>query len=106
MPQQEVSLQINNFFDFAIYSLFTLAVILIGLPFSIYLLKKGAEGFAKYKFTKLPRNFLIDSGLGNYSVEVIFYGLFIFSFSIWYLFFDKGGQLDNYINEVRSFLAR
>ena len=96
-------MQINNWFDFVIFSLVTLAVTLIGLPVSIYLLKKGAEGFVKYKFAKLPGNFLIAPGLGNYSVEIIFYGLFIFAFSVWYLFFDKGGQLGNFINQARSF---
>lgn len=96
-------MQINNWFDFVIFSLITLAVTFIGLPVSIYLLKKGAEGFAKYKFAKLPGDFLLAPGLGNYSVEILFYGLFMFTFSIWYLFFDKGGQLSNLINQARSF---
>ena len=101
--QQEVSLQINNSFDFVTSTLFILAVIFIGLPASVYLCKKGVEGFAKYRFAKLPKYFLIVPGLGNYSIEVFFYGLFIFLFSIWFLFFDKGGHLGNYINKVKSF---
>jgi hypothetical protein len=96
-------LEINNWFRFATFSLFTLAVILIGLPASIYLIKKGVEGFVKYKFAKLPDRFLIAFGLGNYSIEIIFYGLLLLACSIWYLFFDKGGQLGNFVNQVRSF---
>lgn len=68
-------LQINNLFNFTIVSLFTLAVVLIGIPLSIYLFIKGIESFVKYRFCKLPKNYLIDSGLGTYSLEIIFYGL-------------------------------
>lgn len=94
-------MEINNLFRLVIFGLFTLAVTLIGLPVSIYLLKKGIEGFVKYKFTKLPDKFLIAPGLGNYSVEIIFYGLFLSTFSLWYLFIDKGGQLRNFINQIK-----
>lgn len=99
-------MQINNWFDFVIFSLVTLAVTLIGLPVSIYLFKKGIEGFVKYKFAKLPGNFLIAPGLGNYSIEIIFYALFMFAFSVWYLFFDKGGQLGNFVNQTKLFLFK
>lgn len=98
-------MQVNNWFDFAIFGLFTLAVILIGMPLSFYFLAKGAEGFKKYKFAKLPRNFLAAPGLGNYSVEITFYGLFMLAFSVWYLFFDKGGQLRNCIEAATKLLA-
>lgn len=98
-------MQINNWFDFAIFCIFTFAVILIGLPTSFYLLTKGAEGFKKYKFAKLPKNFLMAPGLGNYSFEIIFYGLFMLAFSVWYLFFDKGGQLANCIGAAKRLLA-
>ena len=90
-------------FDFAIFSLFTLAVIFIGFPGAIYLLKKGIEGFLKYRFSTLPENFMITSGLGKYSVEVICYGSFMLTFVLWYLFIDKGGQLFNFINKIVSF---
>lgn len=102
--QQEATLQINNWFDFVVFGLFTFAVTLIGLPISIYLLKKGIEAFAKYKFAKLPEKFLVAQGMGNYSVEIFFYGFFMFAFSVWYLFFDKGGQLNNFIYQAKTFL--
>lgn len=87
--QKEVSLQINNWLDLVISTLFIVGVMLIGLPLSIYLLKKGVEGLIKYRFGKLPNNFMIISGLGSYSIAVLFYGLFIFAFSIWFLFLTK-----------------
>jgi hypothetical protein len=101
--QQEASLQTNNWFDFLIFGLFTFSVILIGLPVSIYLFKKGLESFVKYKFARLPESFLIIPGFGNYSIEIFCYGLFMFSFSIWYLFFDKGGQLENFVKQAKHF---
>lgn len=96
-------MQINDYLKFTTFSLFAFAVIFIGLPVSIYLLKKGLEGFIKYRFSKMPKKFLIVPGYGNYSIEVIFYGLFLLVFSIWFLFFDKGGQLINYVKQIRSF---
>ena len=82
-----------NGFDLAIFALFTFSVIFIGLPLSVYLIKKGVDGFRRYGFNKLPQGFLLEQGLGKYSIEILFYGIFLFSFSIWYLFMDKGGQL-------------
>jgi hypothetical protein len=98
-------LQIDNWFDLIIFSIFTFAVILIGLPASLYLLNKGIKGIREYGLKKLPPNFLAAPGLGTYSIEVVFYGVFIFAFAMWYLFIDKGGQLINFISEARAFLV-
>ena len=98
-------MKIDNGFDLSIFALFTIAIILIGLPTSLYLFKKGIEGFRKYKFGKLPKGYLIVPGFGTYPLEVLFYGLFIFAFSMWYLFIDNGGQLQNFINEAGNFLS-
>lgn len=96
-------MQINNWFDFAILSLFLLGLVLIGMPLAIYLLYKGVLGFVKYKFKKLPSDFFRFPGFGTYSFEVIFYGLFLLIGIIWILFFDKGGQLVNLISETKAF---
>jgi len=98
-------LQINNWFDLALNTVFLFGVILIGLPTSGYLLIKGIEGFIKYGFKKLPENFLIASGFGSYSAEIILYGIFILSASIWILFFGKGGQLVIYVDQVKVFMG-
>jgi len=98
-------LQINNWFDFAILSLFLLGLVLIGLPFSIYLLYKGIIGFVNYKLKKLPSNFFRFPGIGNYSFEVIFYGLFLLVGIIWIIFFDKGGHLFSLIHEINDLIS-
>ena len=98
-------MQIDNWFDFIIFSAFTIAVLFVGLPGSIYLLKKGAEGFVKYKFSKLPKGFLISPGFGTYAIEITFYGLFMFAGSVYCLFIDRGGLLSNLITHGRSLLA-
>lgn len=99
-------MQINSWLNLIIYIFFTLGVILIGIPVSLYLFKKGIEGFLKYGFNKLPENYLVAPGLGTYSFEIFFYGLLVFSFSVWYLFFDKGGQLVNFLSKVKPFLFK
>ena len=100
-------MQINNWVDIAIYSFFTLSIIFIGFPISIYLLRKGAQGAIIFGFLKkLPNNYLIVSGLGTYPLEIIFYGLFIFIFSVWYLFFESGGNLVNLICEIKTFFTQ
>ncbi len=77
-------------------------MILIGIPASIYFIKKGVEGFIKFRFDKFPKGF-IDADLGSSAFELLLIGLFMGVVSIWYLFIDEGGQLFNCINEVKSF---
>lgn len=96
-------MQINSWIGFVVFSMFTLAVMLVGIPISLYLFIKGIKGFIKYRCSKLPDNYLIDHGFGTYSYQIILYGLFIFISSIWYLFFDKGGQLFNLISNTKFF---
>ena len=97
-------MEINNWFDFIIFTVFTLAMIVIGIPGSIYLIKKGVEGFIKFGFDKFPKGF-IDADLGSSAFELLFIGLFMGVTSIWYLFIDKGGQLFNCLNEVKKFFS-
>ena len=95
-------LEINNWVDFITSTLFTLAVILIGIPMSIYFIKKGIEGFIKFGFEKFPKGF-VDLDLGSSFFELLFIGLFIGGFSIWYLFIDKDGQLFNWLDGIKNF---
>lgn len=97
------SLQTNNLINLIASIVFTLGVIIVGLPASIYFLKKGLEGFKKFGFAKFPKNFMPTTGLGRSFIEVVFYGVFLLAFSVWYLFFDRGGQLGNCYELIRSF---
>ncbi|MDD2540507.1 MAG: hypothetical protein PHH28_05605 [Desulfuromonadaceae bacterium] len=88
-------MQLHGWLNITTFTIFTLAILLIGLPFSMYLLCKGQEGFSKYGIKKLPINFMFAQGMGRYAIEITFYGLLLLVISIWFLFFDKGGQLKN-----------
>jgi len=94
-------LETNNHLSAVIRHIFTLSVVFIGIPSAFYLLIKGIEGIFKFGRKKFPDKYLITSGLGTYSWEILLYGFFIFAFSIWYLFIDKGGRLVPFINEIR-----
>jgi hypothetical protein len=87
-------------FDLLIHLIFTSSVVVIGIPVSVYLISKGTEGYVKYKYSKVPDGFLISNGLGKYSLQILFYGMFILSFSIWFLFIDRGGQLIVLVNNI------
>jgi hypothetical protein len=69
--------------DIIIHIIFTGLVVLIGIPMSIYLLEKGMVGFVKFRLNKLPPQYLFDSGLGTYALEIFF--LWFVSINILYL---------------------
>lgn len=94
-------MQLHGWLNITTFTIFTLAIVLIGLPTSTYLLCKGLEGFRKYGLKKLPINFMFDRGMGRYAIEITFYGLLLLVFSIWFLFFDKGGQLRNFFTLLK-----
>ena len=50
-------MQISNWFNFVTFTVFTLSVIIIGLPFSIYLLKKGAKDLQSIDSPSCPKIF-------------------------------------------------
>ena len=94
-------MQINNFFDLFIYTIFTLSVIFIGIPSSIYLLIKAIKGITLYGWGKFSNGF-IDSDWGKSPLELIFIGLFGLAFSFWYLLIDKNGHLFLWIDEMKN----
>ena len=96
-------MEINNPLKLIVYSIFTFSVIFIGVPASLYLIKKGIEGVLRFGCKKLPVNYLVSSGLGTYAWEVVLYGILILVFSIWYLFIDRGGHLFPFIKGIGRF---
>jgi len=97
-------MKINNWFDFVITTLFMGSLIVVGLPLSVYLIAKGVEGFVKFRFKRLPKNFSIIPGSGNYSFETGFYGIIALALYIWILFVDRGGGLNRYFDGAKKFL--
>lgn len=93
-------------FYIIIHTIFTISVMVIGLPYTLYIIMKGIEGFIKFGFGKLPRNYLlIDPYLGKYAWKLFVFGLVMFVMNIWILFLDKGGHLFLFIDEWRSILG-
>ncbi len=74
--------------------IFTIAVLIIGIPLCLYLLKKSIEGFVNYGFGKLPKNYLwIDASLGTYALKILLVAIFQLCLTVWYLFIERGGHL-------------
>jgi len=99
-------LQINDWFIFVVYTLFTLAVIVTGIPFFIQSLKTGIRNFKQYGFKKAPieiqRELKIQGYDTGYAVEPILIGLFLGGFATWYLLISKYNLL-NYFEQVLLF---
>jgi len=95
-------MEINNWVDFFLYTLFTLGVIFVLVPIGInfsfsalkYILKHGIGKFPKGANTK---------AFGKSPLEILTVGFFSLSFSAWYLFIDQDGHIYKYINEVSSY---
>jgi len=103
-------LEINNWFDLIIYSIFTIGVLLIGIPSSIYDIKKGINAWIRFGCcTKLPTSFIISNNLETYGVKsalgIILLGLFLGISSFWYLFIDKEGNLFYWLKELKEFFS-
>lgn len=97
-------MEINNWFDFILYTTFTIGTLFISLPSGIWALKKAIEGVIRFGWGKLPFGF-IDGDWGKSPLELFFVGIFGIFFSIWYLLIDKGGHLFYCIKEVREFFG-
>lgn len=96
-------MQINNWFDFIAYTLFTLGVVFIGIPVAIFSLKKGIEGFIKFGCGKLPNSFINHKDWGKRPSELFFVGLFMGFGSFWYLFIDNDGNLFFWFKQIKIF---
>ena len=99
---EEVSLQINDWFIFVVYTLFTFAVINFNVRITPYLFKKSIRDFKQYGFKKAPPRTYIDTSLSGYVLETITLGLFMGIFSVWFLFFSENNLL-NYFEQVLLF---
>ena len=76
---EEVSLQINDWFIFIVYTLFSVMMIVV-LPLVIVDFKKGIKIFKQYRFQKLPlevqRSLKFKSYDTGYAIEPLLGGLF------------------------------
>ncbi len=95
-------MQINDWFDFVLYTSFTL-MILVGSWWVPYFFKKSIRDFKQYGLKKkAPPRTYIDTSLSGYVLETIAIGLFMGIFSVWFLFFSENNLL-NYFEQVLLF---
>ncbi|RZQ97135.1 hypothetical protein D8T25_19480 [Vibrio vulnificus] len=97
-------MEINNWLDFVLTTTFFFGVIFILIPQGVNYIYVGVVGVIKYK------KYRYDKGTDIYRIgknvfEIVGVGVFAIAFSIWFLFFDKGGHLFHYPAEVMRFFA-
>ena len=97
-------MQIETFVDFLLYTLFTFAIVFIGLPFGATLSIVGARCAKTYGMGKLPEG-VVDPRLGKSAPQLLFAGALTLTLAIWYLFFDRGGNLINWFHEAGEYLG-
>ena len=97
-------MEINNWFDFALSTVFTLGVIFVLLPMGINFSFSAIKYIFKNGFRKFPES-INTNAYGKYPLELLFVGVFSLSFSIWFLFIDQGGNLYMYYTEVTHYIT-
>ncbi len=97
-------METDNWFDLILYSLFTLSVIVIGLPLGARLLFYSLKRLIIIGNNSHSENLLIKK-FGKTPLETFFVGSFLVVVSIWYLLFDRGGALLTLGFKITQFLA-
>lgn len=85
-----------------LFVIFTLMSI-FGVFFSTILLMGTIKMYKLYKFRNFPSN--VDTSFGHSVPIMLINGIIMFGFCIWYLFFDRGGNLFNCWNSVMVLLG-
>lgn len=96
-------MEINNWIDFLISSVFTIGVLFIGLPLGVKLSYHSIKRLTLKGNTPYSKNTIIKH-FGKTPIQTLFVGLFGFVVSIWYLLFDRGGALVMFYANASSFL--
>lgn len=97
-------MEINDFYDLFLYSSFFIMVLLIVLPVGTLVTYKALALLIRDKKIKLEEDSIV-AGISKNAFELVFIGLFSLGSSIWYLFFDGGGNLFRYPIEVLRFFS-
>lgn len=97
-------MEINNWVDFFLYTAYFTGVVVILIPLGVNYIYVGIAGVIKHKKIKYDKGTDIHR-IGRNVFEIVGVGVFAISFSVWFLFFDKGGHLLNYPAEVMRFFS-
>ncbi|MEX6316295.1 hypothetical protein AB6G19_24200 [Providencia manganoxydans] len=83
-------MEINNWVDFFLYTAYFTGVVVILIPLGVNFIYVGIAGVIKHKKIKYDKGTDIHR-IGRNVFEIVGVGVFAISFSVWFLFFDKGG---------------
>lgn len=97
-------MEINNWVDFFLYTAYFTGVVVILIPLGVNFIYVGIAGVIKHKKIKYDKGTDIHR-IGRNVFEIVGVGVFAISFSVWFLFFDKGGHLFHYPAEVMRFFS-
>lgn len=97
-------MEINSWFDFIIYTIYFLGVVVIILPVGVVFLWLTLKNLIKMRTPIYERKHFKYFFARNV-IEVCIAGGFAVIFSVWYLFFAKGGNLFLYPAEVMKFFT-
>src|SRR5690554_3077996 len=97
-------MEINDFYDLLLYTSFFIMVLLIVLPIGSLVTYKALALLIRDKKIKLDEDSIVTD-ISKNAFELVFIGLFSLCSSIWYLFFDGGGNLFRYPREVLRFFS-
>lgn len=97
-------MEINNWFDFIIYTIYFFGVVIVILPTGVIFLWLTLKNLVKMRTPRYEiKHYKYFSARNKFEVCVA--GVFSVVFSVWYLFFAKGGNLFLYSSEVMRFFS-
>ncbi len=97
-------MEINNWFDFIIYTNYFFGVVIVILPTGVIFLWLTLKNLVKMRTPRYEiKHYKYFSARNRFEVCVA--GIFSVVFSIWYLFFAKGGNLFLYPSELIRFFS-
>ncbi|EMY5614879.1 hypothetical protein KPO69_000097 [Providencia stuartii] len=97
-------MEINNWFDFIIYTIYFFGVVIVILPTWVIFLWLTLKNLVKMRAPRYEKKHYKYFSARN-RFEVCVAGVFSVAFSVWYLFFAKGGNLFLYPSEVMRFFS-
>lgn len=100
-----MQLVINDFLDFLSSTFLVLGGVFVGVPVGSYLIYSGIKVILGSGFHNMQKGFLY-SDFGNSPVEVVLGGVLMLAGSLWYLFYDSGGNLFSYPDAVVGYLKK
>ncbi|KHD27638.1 hypothetical protein HZS38_04710 [Xenorhabdus nematophila] len=97
-------MEINGWMDLTLYTIYFFGVVIVILPTGCIFLWLTLKGLIKMRAPRYEiKHYKCFSARNRF--EVCIAGVFSVVFSVWYLFFAKGGNLFLYPSEVMKFLA-